>query len=157
MTADMNLTDLDKIEIAPFSMADIGEAYLIERRSFGDPWSEADFAELVLSDMTVFYSARSGARVVGYVGIYHILDEGQILNIAVSPEYRKRGIASALIGKIKEYARANGITFLTLEVRESNASARALYEKHGFYQVGVRTNYYSQPKENAILMNADIV
>ena len=82
----------------------------------------------------------------------YVLDEGYVSNVAVDPDCRRMGIADALICEIVSRAKALELSFVTLEVRESNAPARRLYEKHGFENVGLRKNYYDFPKENAILM-----
>jgi len=91
-----------------------------------------------------------------YIILTHILDEGQIINIAVHPDYRRMGIANALIEKILEYSRGNGIKLLMLEVRESNAAAIKLYEKFEFREVGRRKRYYKNPIEDAILMDMEV-
>ena len=97
---------------------------------------------------------NSGA-VVGYAGLQVVLDEGYITNVAVRPDYRRQGIAGELLGVFRRFAEGNKLAFLTLEVRESNAAARALYSKYGYKEVGVRKNYYDHPKENAILMTLE--
>ena len=97
-------------------------------------------------------AAVDGDTLVGYIGVQTVLDEGYINNVAVRPEYRRRGIAAALISLLAERAQAIGLAFMTLEVRESNVPAIALYEKLGFTTVGKRKNYYEKPREDAILM-----
>ena len=82
----------------------------------------------------------------------YVLDEGYISNVAVSAEYRRQGIADALINKLCERAEELDLSFVTLEVRKSNDPAIALYSKYGFVPVGERKNYYEQPRENALLM-----
>ena len=96
--------------------------------------------------------AEAGESVLGYVGMMFVLDEGYISNVAVSPEHRRQGIASALIGELLRRAEELRLSFVTLEVRESNAPAIALYERFGFAPVGRRKGYYDAPKEDAILM-----
>ena len=151
----------DDIKIVPYRNCHIKQAYEAEQICFSNPWTLGDVEDVMCNEATVFFTAVDCSytdedKVAGYVGMYRVLDEGQILNIAVLPQYRKMGVGSALLEKIIEFSRGNGITFLTLEVRESNTAARALYEKFGFYQVGIRRDYYTAPKENAILMNMDI-
>lgn len=93
--------------------------------------------------------------ILGYAGLLVVLDEGYITNVAVRPEYRRQGIAGELLGVFRRFAEGNRMAFLTLEVRDSNASARALYAKHGFSEVGVRKNYYDHPKEDAVIMTLE--
>lgn len=100
----------------------------------------------------LFLTAEAEGKVVGYVGLMYVLDEGYISNVAVHPDYRRRGIAQALVRALAKRAEAKFLSFVTLEVRESNEGARALYEKCGFKIVGRRKNYYEKPTEDAILM-----
>lgn len=93
-----------------------------------------------------------GWEVVGYLGMERVLDEGYIDNVAVFPAHRRKGVASALLGALIAYGEKEGMAFLTLEVRPSNQGARALYEAHGFQQVGERKNFYQNPVENALLL-----
>jgi ribosomal-protein-alanine N-acetyltransferase len=90
--------------------------------------------------------------VLGYAGLETVLDEGYITNIAVRPDARRQGVASALLGVFLRFSGAHKLSFLTLEVRESNAAAIALYAGHGFSAVGRRKNYYDDPREDAVLM-----
>ena len=99
-----------------------------------------------------FIATMDGGRVLGYVGLMYVLDEGYISNVAVHPEARRQGIGDALIDALAAKAAELELAFLTLEVRESNAPAIALYAKHGFHPVGKRKNYYDAPKEDAVLM-----
>ena len=92
--------------------------------------------------------------VLGYAELSVILDEGCLEKIAVDPKYRRQGVAEELLGAFLRFGRAN-LAFITLEVRESNAPAIALYMKHGFAQVGRRRGYYDDPKEDAILMTLE--
>ena len=104
------------------------------------------------ADNCVFLSALDDmGAVMGYVGLMFVLDEGYISNVAVAPEFRRCGIADALISALIEREK-KALAFLTLEVRESNIPAISLYAKHGFITVGSRKNYYDRPKENALLM-----
>ena len=91
-------------------------------------------------------------EVVGYIGMSIVIDEGYIFNVAVKENSRKKGVATALINELVTYGKKNNFSFITLEVRESNEPARSLYSKFGFIKVGERKDYYTDPKENAILM-----
>ena len=124
----------------------------IERQCFSVPWTEAMLRAQLSPDSHVFLAAETEEGVVGYVGMMYVLDEGYISNVAVRPDMRRRGAADALLGALEARARALRLSFLTLEVRESNAPAIALYEKHGYRLAGRRKNYYEKPAEDAILM-----
>lgn len=124
----------------------------LEKICFSLPWN-ADMIRSELENPSCLYlAAVDGDILVGYIGVQTVLDEGYINNVAVRPEYRRRGIASALISLLIEQAREIGLAFLTLEVRESNSPAIAVYEKLGFAPVGRRKNYYEKPREDAVLM-----
>ncbi len=124
----------------------------IEKICFSLPWSEDMIKSELNNPSCLYLAAVDGDVLAGYIGVQTVLDEGYINNVAVRPEYRRRGIAAALISLLNEQAKAIGLAFMTLEVRESNAPAIALYEKLGFTTVGRRKNYYEKPREDAILM-----
>jgi len=120
----------------------------LERAIFSDPWPE-DMLLRMRDRITV---AAEGGTVAGYLVFSSVLDEGSVDNIAVAPAFRRQGIAAQLLAGAIEKARAAGISFITLEVRASNAPAVALYERFGFREVGRRRGYYEKPREDAILM-----
>lgn len=124
----------------------------IERECFSTPWTRDQLATQLSGERHVFLAAEVDGQVAGYVGMMHVLDEGYISNVAVGGEFRRRGIGDALIEALLSRCESLGLVFVTLEVRRSNAPARALYEKHGFVAVGERRNYYEQPREDAVLM-----
>lgn len=124
----------------------------IEQQSFSVPWTQQMLRMQLQPDSHVFLTAEAEDGVVGYVGMMYVLDEGYISNIAVRPDHRRRGVADALLDALEARARALLLSFLTLEVRESNAAAVALYEKHGYRVAGRRKNYYEKPAEDALLM-----
>ena len=126
----------------------------LEEQCFSVPWTVQQLKTQLSGNMHVFIAAVSGEEVLGYMGMMYVLDEGYISNVAVSPEYRHCGIADALISEIISRAKELELSFVTLEVRESNAPAIALYEKNGFSPVGRRKNYYTLPTEDAILMTS---
>ena len=125
----------------------------LEKLCFSVPWTREQIVSQLPDDMHVFIVAEedSGA-VIGYVGLMCVLDEGYISNVAVSPAYRRQGIGDALIERLTALAEEKVLSFMTLEEREGNIPARALYKKHGFTDVGLRKNYYTLPTENAVLM-----
>ena len=125
----------------------------IERQCFSCPWTLEQLRSQLSDDRHVFLAAvaESGA-VLGYVGMMFVLDEGYISNVAVAPDFRRQGVADALIAALMRRAEERRLAFVTLEVRAGNEPAKALYSKHGFVPVGRRKNYYDLPKEDAILM-----
>ena len=140
------------IEIKDASEALLPQIQRIEQQSFSVPWTEAMLCLQLAPDSPVFLTAGTAEGVVGYVGMLYVLDEGYISNVAVRPDCRRQGVAEALLTALEARARALLLRFVTLEVRESNAPALALYEKCGYRIVGRRKNYYEKPREDAILM-----
>ena len=124
----------------------------IEQQSFSVPWTDAMLRMQLQPDSHVFLTAETDGAVVGYVGMLYVLDEGYISNVAVRPDHRRRGIAEALLAALEARGRALMLSFLTLEVREGNAAAIALYEKRGYRIAGRRKNYYEKPTEDALIM-----
>jgi ribosomal-protein-alanine N-acetyltransferase len=124
----------------------------IENACFSLPWTRGQLERQMLAENCVFLAAvDENGTVLGYIGLMTVLDEGYISNVAVAPAYRRRGVADALIGALVAHVR-DRLSFLTLEVRESNLAAIRLYEKHGFTPVGRRKAYYDRPREDALLM-----
>ena len=126
----------------------------IERACFHAPWSENMLREEL--GKGIFLVAEQDGRTAGYVGCQTVLDEGYITNVAVSPDFRRQGIARALIAELTAKAGENKLAFVTLEVRESNLAARRLYEKLGFAALGVRRGFYSAPPDDAVVMRKDL-
>ena len=124
----------------------------IENECFAHPWSRGSLENALSDPNAVFCVAIENGGVIGYIGMLFVLDEGYICNVAVSQSFRKRGVGSALIQTLVTHCKKNDFAFLTLEVCESNAAARSLYEDFGFVKVGERKNYYTDPTENAVLM-----
>lgn len=140
------------VTIRPMSVTDLPRVAAIERESFPTPWSFWLFFQELLSPQRYYVVAEEAGVVVGYAGMSYVLDEGHVTTIAVAPPRRSSGIGSRLLDALIEESRRLGLSFLTLEVRESNAVARALYEKAGFVCEGRRHGYYSAPKEDALIM-----
>ena len=143
------------MEIRDACEEDIESIAGIERECFSMPWTPEQLRSQ-LRPGHVFLAACEDGEVVGYAGLCYVLDEGYISNVATAPGYRRRGTAAALLLRLEERARALGLAFLTLEVRESNLPARALYAKLGYAAVGCRRNYYQNPREDAILMTLEL-
>lgn len=130
----------------------LDETAELEAQCFSHPWSRKSLEDELNNETSLFFTATEEEKVIGYIGMSVVVDEGYIFNVAVNKNFRKKGVGSALVETLVTYAKKNNLCFLTLEVRESNADARSLYEKFGFIRVGERKNYYSEPTENAVLM-----
>ena len=133
-------------------LSHVSGIHAIEVECFSDPWPEQSIISQLPDDKHVCLVALDGDAVIGYVGMMYVMDEGYISNVAVTSAYRRQKIADRLIDTLIAKANDLELTFVTLEVRESNEPAKTLYAKHGFGVVGLRKNYYTKPKENAVLM-----
>ncbi len=143
------------IELIPMQRRHIEAIAELEKLCFSDPWPyEAIFPEL-LNPLSLWLVAMEGETLVGYIGSQSVLPEADVMNVAVHPDYRRRGIAQALIQKLSGELKAKGVTCLSLEVRASNDPAIALYTALGFAQVGRRPNYYRNPKEDALILRKE--
>jgi ribosomal-protein-alanine N-acetyltransferase len=128
--------------------------HAIEQHVFSDPWSMQDFRDCVT--YALFLVAEDpGDTIAGYVVGLEAADEGEILNLAVAPTGRRHGLGRALVEEAVDTLRARGVKQIYLEVRDSNAPARALYAGHGFKEVGRRKAYYRRPVEDAIVLRLD--
>src|SRR3569623_588043 len=145
-----------RIELRPARDADIDAVLEIERASFGDPWNRSAFADLVGDRRVAFLIADAGGAVCGYVVAWFVLDEGEIGNLAVARNARRRGIGALLLDGAIAAVRASDVDTLYLEVRDSNTAARALYASRGFVEVGRRREYYRKPKEDALVLRLDL-
>ena len=139
------------MEIIPMTAEHIAALAALERACFSDPWSEAGLSEELDNPHAVFRVAVEEDTVLGYVGMHHLLDEGFITNVAVSPDARRRGVARALLADLAAYGTANGLYRITLEVRVGNAAARTLYESEGYKLDGIRPGFYRAPAEDAAI------
>lgn len=132
---------------------DIPQIEALEEKCFSLPWSAEQLCSQLKDTQHEFIAAVDPeGRVLGYVGMMYVLDEGYISNVAVDPAHRRRGIADALIDRLCALCTEHGLAFVSLEVRAGNAPAIALYEKRGFERVGLRKNYYERPREDALIM-----
>lgn len=125
----------------------------LENECFSSPWTAAGFKEFMANGCSRVLAAEIDGTVCGYVGMNFILGEGEITNVAVGAEYRRRGVAAALL---RELMATDGLERLLLDVRVSNTAARTLYEKLGFSVDGIRKGFYSNPREDAVLMSLNI-
>ena len=146
---------LIKPEIVFATEADFSAIADIEKECFSEPWSETAIKE-GFKNNTHYLVLKQFGKILGYVGVQTVLDEGYITNVAVFQCARRMGHAKTLLCALHTFAKEKGLSFLTLEVRESNKAARSLYEKWGYKPVGQRRNFYSNPKEDAILYTREV-
>ncbi len=135
---------------------DLEQVVAIEQEIFSQPWTKQGFLDVLKNKDTLYLTAKENDIVLGYLGLWQSFEEADITNVAVKPEFRRRGVAGKLLEETKKLAAMRGITALTLEVRVSNEAAICLYEKYGFQSLGVRPGFYEKPKEDAMIMLAAI-
>lgn len=128
----------------------------IERAVFSDAWSKTGIEETLDQQTSRIYVGEEENEIVGYVIAYTVLDEGEVARIAVSSDFRRRGVAEMLLDKVISDGKESGVCMWYLEVRESNVAAQKLYKKKGFEETGLRKDFYEKPKENAVLMNKSL-
>ena len=127
----------------------------LEKICFSDPWSENSVASELNNKLALWLVAEENGRVAGYIGSQTCGDESDVMNVAVHPDFRRCGIAEALVKGLVEALKAIGSRCLTLEVRASNVPAISLYEKLDFQEIGRRKNYYRNPREDALIMRKE--
>ena len=127
----------------------------LEKICFSDPWSENSVASELKNPLSCWLVAEEDGVAAGYIGSQTVMDESDMMNVAVHPDHRRKGVAESLVNELIEALKKRGSCCLTLEVRASNEPAKALYEKLGFVQVGLRRNYYRNPKEDALILRKE--
>lgn len=140
------------VKIRKMEREDVNQVYQIEKELFSMPWSKEDFLFALEKEKNLYLVALIENKVVGYCGLWGILDEGQITNVAIKKEKQGQGIGTLLLQQLLEQGYQNELLEYTLEVRESNLNAMHVYKKLGFREEGVRKNFYQNPAENAIIM-----
>ena len=141
--------------IVPMEESHVPQVAALEQICFSDPWSENSVRSELSNELSLWLVALDGDTVAGYVGSQAVLDEADVMNVAVAPDYRRQGVARALLTGLQEALKAKFVHCLTLEVRASNHPAIALYESLGYLQVGCRPNYYHKPKEDALILRKE--
>ena len=145
------------MEIAALQKEHLPQVAALEKACFSDPWSTESFACELENPLSLWLVALDGETVAGYVGSQSVFDEADIMNVAVRTEYRRRGVARALLLELERRLAQNCVTTVALEVRASNEPARRLYAALGYAQAGLRKNYYFHPKEDALILKKSIV
>lgn len=145
-----------EITIEPMNAAHVAQVAELEKLCFSTPWSERSVAVELENPLSYWLVALCDGQVVGYVGSQTVLDEADMMNLAVMPDARRQGIAGKLLDGLLSHLRQEKVRCLTLEVRASNQAAQALYEAWGFTQVGRRPNYYYSPREDGLILRKEL-
>ena len=143
---------MEYLNMRPEHVAQVAE---LEKLCFSAPWSENAVRGELTNPLSLWLVAVDGDTVAGYIGSQSVMGEADMMNVAVSPSYRRQGIAEKLVVSLVEKLTAQKVSSLTLEVRASNEPAIALYEKLSFMQVGRRPNYYTKPTEDALILRKE--
>ena len=141
--------------IEKMNSSHVAQIAQLEKICFSDPWSEKSVASELDNKLAFWLVAAEGDTVAGYIGSQTVIDESDMMNVAVHPDFRRQGIAEALVNTLVENLKKMGSRCLTLEVRASNAPAIALYGKLGFAEIGRRKNYYRNPREDALILRKE--
>ena len=143
-------------QLIPMTSEHLDQVAEIERLCFSDPWSRRMLSEHLENECAApIVAPGEDGTVLGYAGLLAVLDEGYITNVAVRPDCRRQGVAGQILQVFLDFAQAQGLAFLTLEVRASNQAAILLYGSRGFRGMGRRKNYYEHPREDAIIMTKE--
>ena len=142
----------NNINIRLMKKEDVDEIYKIEENCFPDPWSKDSIMKELKNDLARYLVAEVDGKLAGYIGVWFVVDEGHITNVAVHSDFRGRKIGDRLVNDMVNLCKENNLVAMTLEVRNSNRIAQNLYRKYGFKMGGIRKEYYSDNKEDAIIM-----
>lgn len=131
---------------------DVEAVYNLSVTCFSEPWSLESIKQEITNPVASYFVAEQDGEIVGYSGLWHVLDEGEVINIAVSHTMRRQGIGKLLLKSLFEEAQTHQLSVIHLEVRESNQAAQELYAQFGFKTIALRKGYYHKPLENAVIM-----
>ncbi len=140
------------IRILPMKSEHLDQVMQIEEECFSIPWSRTEFENELINQLAMYFVICEDTEVVGYGGMWHVVTEGHITNIAVKPDKRRKGYGKLLMEKLISVGKKKKMIGLTLEVRMNNTNAQRLYTSYGFKPEGIRKNYYADTKEDAIIM-----
>ena len=143
------------MKIETMNASHVSQIAELEKLCFSDPWSENSVASELNNKLAFWLVAMEENRVAGYIGSQTVMDETDMMNVAVHPDYRRKGIAETLVNELVVNLKKMGSHCLTLEVRASNVPAITLYEKLGFTEIGRRKNYYRNPREDALILRKE--
>ena len=143
------------MEVVQMTQDHVAAIAQLEMLCFSDPWSENSISYELTNPLSLWLVAVEDNCVLGYVGSQTVMGESDMMNLAVDPQHRRRGIGALLVNALVEALRLRGSNCLSLEVRTSNENAKALYARAGFIQIGKRPNYYRNPKEDALILRKE--
>ena len=144
---------MSKYRIRKMEIADIESVMLVDERSFPKPWTKEIYTQEVTNNSYAYYFVMEvDDKIVGFCGLWLVMDEAQITNIAIDPDYRGNKYGEALFQYVMNFAIANHARILSLEVRVSNLTAQSLYKKFGLQPGGIRKNYYTDNHEDALVL-----
>ena len=146
---------ISSITIRRMNEFDIDNVLIVEQRSFTLPWSRAGFVGEMKNELSHYLVVVDRGTIIGYAGMWLIVDEAHVTNVAILPEYRGQKLGVKLMSALIEHAKERGALCMTFQVRASNEVALGLYAKFGFVSRGIRRNYYSDTQEDALVMWCD--
>lgn len=132
--------------------ADVEEVSRIEEESFSMPWKPSDFMDMIRLDYAYYIVAKLDGKPIGCCGVRNMCGDGEITNVVISKDYRKRGYGERMFEYLLESSKPRGVVNFTLEVRCSNKAAISMYKKFGFVEEGIRPNFYEKPQEDGLIM-----
>ena len=145
-------------KVRRMTFLDVDGVYEVESQTFSTPWSRASFvAEVTDNDLACYLVLEDQGTIAGFAGMWIVVDEAHVTNIALLPAYRGKGLGEKLVTALLETARRRHAVSMTLEVRTSNEIAQSLYRKLGFLPTGIRRAYYVDNHEDAIIMTCDLL
>ena len=148
---------MSEVFIVPMEQRHIASLAVLEKIGFGElAWNEQGLSDELTNETAHFLVLEADGEVVGYIGTFVVIDSCYVSNIAIMPQYRRRGFGQLLLQRACENARDLGALSISLEVRPSNSPAIALYEKLGFEEIGLRKGFYREPKEDALILSLDL-
>lgn len=147
---------MNSIRIIPMATEHLDQVVELDKNSFSLPWDRPSFERELNNPLSDWLVALDGDTLVGYIGSQYAGGQSDIMNLAIAPNYRRRGAARALLSLLEYVQKRRNSAAITLEVRESNSAAICLYENFGFHKIGVRPNYYFKPKEDALIYRKEM-
>lgn len=137
-------------------MKDTQKVYQLSKQSFSEPWALSAIEKEITNPVASYVVVEYEGEVIGFGGMWHVLDEGEIINIAVHKSYHRKGIGSLILNQLISEARTRKLVVIHLEVRASNEAAKRLYLKQGFNYIAIRKSYYHNPTEDALIMSCEL-
>ena len=145
-----------KMNICKLGEEHLDALFALEERCFSAPWSKNSFLGALRSPFTFGFGLFEEEKLVGYAFLFALFEEGEVMNIAIAPEKRGEGLSKLLFEALLEKAKEQQVEILRLEVRQSNLPATGLYKRYGFQEYGIRKGYYTNPREDAVLMEKNL-